>query len=112
MAKREPVTADAFARAEALVSKAEQVTSNLPAGVRGALVAVLAKDLRAGREVDLAAEERLLWIETQTRVCAEALIAITDIADIVRPAVDRMRASMVSADAFLTVAALAPGAVK
>jgi hypothetical protein len=98
MANHVRATAVALARAEELVSRAEQATTPLPPSVRDALVAVLATELRVGREVDHAAEQRLLWVETQTRVYAEALIAITDIAEIVRPAVDGMRNVMAPAD--------------
>jgi hypothetical protein len=81
------------ARAEELVADSVHGGKHVSSGVRRTVVDALTKDLHAA---DQATEDeaRLVKIETQTRVLAEAVIAITETAATVAPAVQAVKDEM------------------
>lgn len=60
----------------------------------GTLIEALAKDLHAVTDNASVAEERLVKMESQTRVLAEAVIAIAETAETVAPAVQAVKDEM------------------
>ena len=90
----ERVADDPAATAETLVAASLEHDSHVSIVDRNTLVEALTEDLRAASDRATVDEERLVKIETQTRVLAEAVIAITDTAEAVRPAVQAVKDEM------------------
>jgi hypothetical protein len=84
---------DARAKAEELVA-ASPLSRLVSAEKRETVVAAVTEDLRATPDQAAIDEERLVKIETQTRVLAEAVIAITDTSDALAPAVQAVKDEM------------------
>ena len=97
----QPPDDNARARAESLVTAASAIGSTpteqgdrVSISARQTVVDALTRDLNAASEHAGTEEERLVKIETQTRVLAEAVIAITAAADGVGPAVQAVKDEM------------------
>jgi hypothetical protein len=85
---------DTRAKAQELVTASAAAVSDVSVDERQTLVDALARDLLAASNLADAEEERLVKIETQTRVLAEAVIAITATSDAVAPAVQAVKDEM------------------
>ena len=83
------------ARAAELVTKAADRTDNgLSKAEFGLLVDALEQDLGKVSAKAILDENRLAKVETQTRVLSEAVVAITETADTLGPAVLAVKAEM------------------
>jgi hypothetical protein len=80
-------------RAEELVADSDHVGGDVSSGVRRILVNALTKDLSAADKAT-GDEARLVKLETQTHVLAEAVIAITDTPATLAPAVQAVKDEM------------------
>jgi hypothetical protein len=82
-------------RAADLVTKAaEGVDGDFPKAELGFLADALEQDLGAACDKASLDEQRLAKVETQTRVLSEAVVAITEVAATVGPAVLAVKAEM------------------
>jgi hypothetical protein len=87
--------AEAKARAVALVQQlADHNTGTLTNAQLAPIIQAVAEDLEDGAGKAVVDEERLAKVETQTRVLAAAVIAMTEIADSVAPAVKAVKDEM------------------
>ena len=82
-------------RAADLVTKAaEEVEGDFPKAEFGFLADALEQDLGAASDKATRDEQRLVKVETQTRVLSEAVVAITEVTDTLGPAVLAVKAEM------------------
>lgn len=81
-------------RAAALVQRVTAGQPPLSNADADALISAVAEDMGTQSEKETLAEERLTKLETQTRVLSDAVIAITDPAEAVAPAIQAVKNEM------------------